>query len=270
VPNDQHGLGTHSVCTRCGSEMGEGASFCSNCGHPLLTSSEPAKAVGTSVPETTVGESQSVPASPTPKKVQAERSPGSWFVWGIILLLLVVGDELIAALSHRPATLGGLFSLAGLGGAVYCFVKWWRTVRHPILSHKVKRNIAKWWTITGVVAIGIGGATSGNDNSGGSTLSAAFIFFGMAWIMFFWAAVWAVKFGSALGEEVRVASTPIPSPAQISAQLEAEWGRPATIEEVAAVHQILTSRKNEALLSAGIGLGALYLMDRNIHGGQSG
>ena len=217
-----------------------------------------------------MGESRSVPASATPKVVktgQAKRSPGKWLVWGIILLLLAAGDLLIAALSHKSAALGGLFPLAGLGGAGYYFVKWWRALRHPILSHQVKRSISIWWTIAGVIAIGIGGATSGNDNSGGSTLSAAFLFFGMAWIMFFWAAVWAVKFGSALGEEVRVASTPIPSPAEISAQLEAEWGRPATIEEVAAVHQMLTSRKNEALLSAGIGLGALYLMDRNLHGG---
>lgn len=266
MSNDQHGLGTHSVCTRCGSETGEGASFCSNCGHPLLTRSEPAKAVGTPAPETSVGESQSVPASATPKKVQAERSPGSWFVWGVVLLLLVVGDELIAALSHRPATLGGLFSLAGLGGAVYCFVKWWRTVRHPILSHRVKKTIATWWTIVGVVAIGIGGALSGTDSSGGSTLSAGLVLFGTTWVVFFWGTVWVLKFGSALCQQVDVACTPTPSPAEISALLQAEWGRPATIAEVAAVHQMLTARKNEALLTAGIGLGALYFMDRNIHG----
>jgi len=273
VSNDQHGLGKHVFCPECGSGAGGGAPFCSQCGHSLLTSSEPAKTTEAPPPVATVGESRSVPASATPKEMktaQAERSPGKWFARGITFLLLAAGDVLQAALSHKPAAWGGFLPLAGFAGAVYYFVKGWRALRHPILSHKVKRNIAKWWTITGVVAIGIGGATYGNNNSGGSTLSAAFIFFGMAWIMFFWAAVWAVKFGSALGEEMRVASTPIPSPAEISAQLEAEWGRPATIEEVAAVHQILTSRKNEALLSAGIGLGALYLMDRNIHGGQSG
>ena len=272
MSNDQHGLGRHVFCPECRSGAGGGASFCSNCGHSLLTNSEPAKTTRAAAVVATAGESRSVPASVTRKEMktaQPERSPGKWFAWGIILLLLAAGDLLIAALSHKPAAMGGLLPLAGLGGAVYHFVKWWRAVRHPILSHQVKRNIAKWWTIAGVVAIGIGGATSGNDNSGGSTLSAAFIFFGMAWIMFFWAAVWAVKFGSTLGQEVHAASTPIPSPAEISAQLEAEWGRPAPVEEVAAVHQMLTSRKNEALLGAGIGLGALYLMDRNIHGGQS-
>lgn len=68
------------------------------------------------------------------------------------------------------------------------------------------------------------------------------------------------RYFAAAGREMRVASAPIPSPAQISAQLQAEWGRPATIEEVAAVHQMLTSRHNQALVNSGIALGALYLM----------
>jgi hypothetical protein len=59
---------------------------------------------------------------------------------------------------------------------------------------------------------------------------------------------------------VDVALKQIPSPQQIASQLEQEWGRPATVLEIAAVHQMLTSEHNQAVLNAGIGLGALYLV----------
>jgi hypothetical protein len=76
----------------------------------------------------------------------------------------------------------------------------------------------------------------------------------------------ALKIGGVLGDNVATASRPIPSPAEISWQLQQEWGRPATLEEVAVVHQMLTSEKNQALLTAGVGFGALYLAERNLHG----
>jgi hypothetical protein len=65
-----------------------------------------------------------------------------------------------------------------------------------------------------------------------------------------WMPVILMAIHRAIGEgfdELRVASTPIPSPAEISWQLGREWGRPATLEEVAAVYQMITSRKNQAL-----------------------
>jgi hypothetical protein len=34
---------------------------------------------------------------------------------------------------------------------------------------------------------------------------------------------------------------------------------------VAAVQQMLTNRRNEALVNAGIGFGALYLFNHNLH-----
>ena len=67
---------------------------------------------------------------------------------------------------------------------------------------------------------------------------------------------------------MKVASTPVPSPAEIALLLEAEWRRPPTIVEVAAVHQMLTSRRNEALFVTGLSLGALYLADRRLHRGR--
>jgi hypothetical protein len=78
---------------------------------------------------------------------------------------------------------------------------------------------------------------------------------------------WAIhKVISGIFDELTVATTPIPSAGEIAWQLEQEWGRAATLLEVAAVHQMLNSRRNEAMLNAGIGLGALYLINHNLHG----
>jgi hypothetical protein len=65
-------------------------------------------------------------------------------------------------------------------------------------------------------------------------------------------------------DSLTVASTPIPSPAEISWQLGQEWGRPATLEEVAAVHQMLTSRRNEAAVTAGLTFGGIYLLSKHL------
>jgi len=73
------------------------------------------------------------------------------------------------------------------------------------------------------------------------------------------------RLGAEIGLELQVASTLVPSPAEISSHLQAEWGRAPTLQEVAAVHQMLTSRRNEALINSGIALGALYLIDHRRH-----
>ena len=70
------------------------------------------------------------------------------------------------------------------------------------------------------------------------------------------------RLGATIGTEVRVATTPVPSPAQIFFQLQAQWGRSPTMQEVAAVQQILSNRRNEAVISSGLALGALYLINR--------
>ena len=72
----------------------------------------------------------------------------------------------------------------------------------------------------------------------------------------------AVVRGGVCGDAI----TPIPTPAEIFWQLEHEWGRPPTVVEVAAVHQMLSSRRNEAAVTAGVGLGALYLTHKHTHG----
>ena len=59
-----------------------------------------------------------------------------------------------------------------------------------------------------------------------------------------------------------IATTPVPTSAQICAQFQAEYGRPPTLDEVAATQQMLGNQRNEALVNAGIGLGALYVIHR--------
>ena len=75
-----------------------------------------------------------------------------------------------------------------------------------------------------------------------------------------------VAFFVNFNRSLTVAFRPVPSPAQIAYQLELEWGRPATVQEVAAVQQMLLNGRNEALLGVGISLGALYLINHNLHG----
>lgn len=60
------------------------------------------------------------------------------------------------------------------------------------------------------------------------------------------------------------AMQPVLSPQQINIQLSQELGRPATMVEVAAVHQMLTSEKNQQMINSGVTLGALYLIGRNL------
>lgn len=85
------------------------------------------------------------------------------------------------------------------------------------------------------------------------------VWLGFLFVRFCW------RVGDEIGGELRVATRPIPSPDQISSQLEEEWGRPLTVEEVNAVYQMLCSRKNEAALNAGMGIGALFLLQTAGH-----
>jgi hypothetical protein len=62
--------------------------------------------------------------------------------------------------------------------------------------------------------------------------------------------------------EVAVASMPIPTPVEIELQLRREGHNPS-LSDIAAVHQMLSSRRNEAAVNAGVTLGGLYLINHH-------
>ena len=86
--------------------------------------------------------------------------------------------------------------------------------------------------------------------------------FGLAW---FWGGIIGWRVGRSIMADLTTGTTPVPTPGEIAPTLEVEWGRPATVQEVAAVHQMLMARKHDALLSAGLTLGAVYAIDRSFH-----
>jgi hypothetical protein len=74
--------------------------------------------------------------------------------------------------------------------------------------------------------------------------------------LFFWLAVFFVAYAVAMTRSInggiRAASTPIPEPFQLIPQLEAELGRPVSLTEALAVHQYLTSQRNQAMAEGAI------------------
>lgn len=107
----------------------------------------------------------------------------------------------------------------------------------------------------------------GHDEMGTQPASAALWIGGIALlilaaiIMVWWVRIVCRGFDTLVGE-VKVATTPVPDPQAIAVALENEWGRPPSVNEVCAVHQMLQSGRNQALVNSVIGLGAAYLILR--------
>lgn len=124
--------------------------------------------------------------------------------------------------------------------------------------------VVRIW-LTTVVAAFVAAFVQPQQNGTQSELGAALLLEALALLMFPPACYWAWKVGSGVGQSFGRLAQPIPTPQHIAWQLQQEWGRPPTVEEVAAVHGMLLSRRHEDLLNVGIGLGAVYLVDRNLH-----
>lgn len=77
---------------------------------------------------------------------------------------------------------------------------------------------------------------------------------------FIWFFVAIFRFGWRSMETTIHAAQPMPSPDEIAYRLQIEWGRPPTLQEVAAVQQLLVNQRNQNLVNAGMALGALYLL----------
>jgi len=59
---------------------------------------------------------------------------------------------------------------------------------------------------------------------------------------------------------------PIPTPQEIANQLQAELGRPPTLQEVASVQQILATARNQDLVTAGIGAASWVAVREGLRG----
>jgi hypothetical protein len=78
----------------------------------------------------------------------------------------------------------------------------------------------------------------------------------LLWVFFLWARLCWRAAGDVFGRVQKV-----PSPPQVAAALANEWGRQPTVQEVQAVHQLLQSEHDRALVAAGaLSLGGLYLL----------
>ena len=130
------------------------------------------------------------------------------------------------------------------------------------------QSLSRQVTTAGLVSLAFGVVITSVHRGADATIGSWLIGGGLVAIIGFWTTAFAVAWWRAVSAEMKVASTPVPSPAEIALLLEAEWRRPPTIVEVAAVHQMLTSRRNEALFVTGLSLGALYLADRRLHRGR--
>lgn len=71
---------------------------------------------------------------------------------------------------------------------------------------------------------------------------------------------WIWRWVSSTYDAARRATTPLPSPHEIYEELTAYYGRPATIEEVAAAQSIYAHNRNEAAAQAALGVGAFLLL----------
>jgi len=121
------------------------------------------------------------------------------------------------------------------------------------------------WLVTCLALIGLGLATLHLVQPGHPpNWPGALIGIGMILLVVPPVLMWGWRFGGVIGDNIEAASLPIPEPFEIQQLLEMEWDRPVTMTEALQVHQYLISNRNQAVLAAGVGLGALYLMNRSV------
>lgn len=190
--------------------------------------------------------------------------------WGLLTvgLAIVSGVEIVRAAQHgNILTIGGVWILCLIGVPI-CYYRWWKSL-NPTIRHRVAQTTFRTWTCAAVVsgAVLLYGIFT---NHGTDDRTANRIIFIGGWATAI-CVLLIILFGYILllryyGRAINTAMQPIPTPAEISVMLQQEWGRTATVEEVYAVHRMLTDKRNEAAFFAGaITLGALYL-NRQAHG----
>lgn len=138
------------------------------------------------------------------------------------------------------------------------------------------RAISSWvvrgciWSAIGLVLAVIGGSMVMGDpqfnNPNVNTLDArssnGIVIFFIGLTVFMWPWIW--RFVSVVWDSVRAAAQPVPSVQQINQILTNYYGRPATIEEVAAAQSIFAHNRNEAAAQAALGVGAFLLFTHRL------
>jgi hypothetical protein len=75
-----------------------------------------------------------------------------------------------------------------------------------------------------------------------------------------------IPISRSLDESARIIKRGVPSPIDIRLNFIQDTGREPTMEEVAAIHQMLKTEYNQALLNAGMIFGGFYVGNRLLHG----
>lgn len=118
--------------------------------------------------------------------------------------------------------------------------------------------------VIGVAGVSATETAAENGNTGANGAYSLVMMIGFAMSIGYWICLYAWRFGVETMKEAQVACQGVPTPQYIAQELRKEWGRDPSMQEVAAVHTMLANRHNQALVNTGIGLGAMYLMNRNL------
>jgi hypothetical protein len=77
----------------------------------------------------------------------------------------------------------------------------------------------------------------------------------------------ALCYFRAFGQAVNTVMTPVPHPTEIELALWKQYGRQPTLQEIAAMQQILIAQRNQELLGAAVLIGGAVAIDHTLHNG---
>lgn len=299
MSDDGSGSEKYRFCTSCGAEAHSGASFCGECGYSLLKGHPQMDASIVSTSDSARGDTKDAPpTSPTEPDRESREQPErttdearvcyncSTTTTGNEPRCLKCGRSLSKrGFEREPPAVSRTTPepeiVPYVEPAKPCTVREIHEARaQTAVADKPKKRQKRvqsqaekrlsWLIVSWIVLFGLGAKLSNPVNPLAVRIIGGIILVppvGLVAVLFVWG-VYKVgtSAGNAMGGAIVEASRPMPTPAEIESSLRQELGRPPTIAEVAAVHQMLISEKNQAMIIAGISVGALYMMEKNLHG----
>lgn len=190
-----------------------------------------------------------------------------WGWGGLITIVtgLVLSFQQTNASVQSPTTLfkvGADLMLGTVFGWYALVILIWILWTH---SRNTKNVIKRFWLSSGFVGIVVGLVLSiQQEHNTDATpvgvlliLGTLFVWYGFP-LLFLMLRAYGRHLDQAFRNLREAESRSYLTPPEIELALYKEWGRP-TVEEVAAVQQMLHQQRNQALLDLGISLGAIYL-----------